>query len=332
MNETLKHGETPSPDMKTMLVTGAAGFIGSHLVDQLLERGYKVVGIDNMSTGTLDNLDRSLHNDRFTFFRMDIRRLDDLTKLMKDQSVRAVFHEAAIANVLRSIRDPCETNEVNVSGTINVLVASKSAEVGRVILASSGAVYGKPSYLPYDEEHPTNPISPYGASKRAAELYCLTFERAYGVETVVLRYFNVYGPRQRYSRESSVTAAFVNRSLRGRPLPIYGDGKQTRDFVYVADVVEANLRALQVKRAAGKIFNVGCGRPTPINRLASLVLEAAQRKNVPVVHKEPRPGEVKHGYADIGRARKVLKFEPAVALAEGIKRTVEAQVRGKGNR
>jgi len=310
--------------MKTLLVTGAAGFIGSHLVDQLLERGYKVVGIDNMSTGTLDNLDKSLHNDRFTFFRMDIRRLDDLTKLMKDQGVRAVFHEAAIASVLRSIRDPCETNEVNVSGTINVLVASKSAEVERVILASSGAVYGKPSYLPYDEKHPTNPMSPYGASKRAAELYCQTFERAYGLETVVLRYFNVYGPRQRYSQESSVTATFVNRSLRGRSLPIYGDGKQTRDFVYVGDVVQANLKALQMKRAVSKTFNIGSGTTMSINKLANLVLKIAQKRNVSIIHKKPRPGDVRHGYADIRRARKVLKFKPVVTLAEGIKRTLEA--------
>jgi len=315
--------------MKTVLVTGAAGFIGSHLVDQLLERGYEVVGLDNMSTGTLDNLNKSMQNDRFTFFRMDITRLDDLTKLMKDQSVRAVFHEAAIASVSRSIRDPCETNEVNVSGTINVLVASKSAEVERVILASSGAVYGKPSYLPYDEKHPTNPMSPYGASKRAAELYCQTFERDYGLETVVLRYFNVYGPRQRYSRESSVTATFVTRSLRGRPLPIYGDGKQTRDFVYVADVVEANLRALQTKRAAGKTFNIASGTAVSVNKLAKLVLRMAHKNNVPMVHKQPRQGEVRHGYADIKKACKVLGFSPSVTLSEGIRKTLDAQDRSR---
>ena len=306
-----------------ILVTGGAGFIGSHLVDRLLNEGFEVTVIDNLATGHLKNIKHKQRRKELHFMRGDVRDFNAVRNAVKD--VDAVFHEAAIVDVALSIEDPILTNEVNVTGTLNILKASSDLGVKRFVYASSAAVYG-PTLKPQKREDETlNPTSPYGVSKLAAENYVRLFNHLYGMETVSLRYFNVYGPRQSFNIRSAyggVIALCVNRLMRNIPPIIYGDGEQTRDFVYVQDVVEANMLALNTKDAVGETFNIGSGTSTSINQIAELLKEITHKENSHNIYSDPRPGDIRHGYADISKARKLLAYSPKFSITEGLTQLV----------
>lgn len=296
--------------MKRVLVTGGAGFIGSHLVDKLVERGFEVSVLDNFSSGKLGNLGR--HLGKIRLFKGDVRDADVAREAARDAEV--IYHLAAITSVPYSVKYPDATFKVNVEGTRNLLEACAGAE--RFIFVSSCAVYGQPMYLPIDERHPTVPISPYGKSKLEAEKLCREFQEKYGLKVVIVRPFNVYGTRMRDDRYGGVIARFIKRLGLGRPPIIYGDGEQTRDFVYVDDVVDALILALD-GRAIGKIFNIASGVPTSINSLAKLIMELLGRRLEPR-YRRAREGDIRHSYADIKQLRAVLGYEPRFSLKEGL--------------
>jgi len=304
-----------------ILVTGAAGFIGSHLVDRLLAEGFSVLGLDDLSTGNIENVAHNESKREFEFIKGDICDKAQDKRILTD--VEAVFHEAALVSISRSVEDPIPTNRTNVDGTLALLSACLDSDVKRFIYASSSAVYGDATSLPSEESHLPNPISPYGASKLAAENYCKAFHRVYGLETVSLRYFNVYGPRQTYGPYSGVITIFINQALRGESPIIHGDGEQTRDFVSVEDVVEANISAAKAQGVAGEVFNVATGRPTTVNELARAVLVATGKEDLRPVHAKPRPGDIRHSYGSPKKAERQLHFRPKVALAQGLGKTVD---------
>ncbi len=302
------------------LVTGGAGFIGSHIVDRLLKEGFEVTVIDDLSTGRRENI--AHHQDRkdFHFVKGDIRNTALVKKVVED--VDAVFHEAALVSVPRSIEDPLLTNEINVSRTLNLLKACTDANVKRFIYASSTAIYGDTETLPKHEKLMPQPISPYAVSKLAAENYVKIYHKVYGLNTICLRYFNVYGSRQTYSPYSGVITIFINNLLKNEPPVIYGDGKQTRDFVHVQDVVEANVLALTRETAIGEVLNVATGTPTTINQLVA-VLQQIMKTSLEPVYTSPRPGDIRHSYADITRANKLLQYNPEISLKDGLTELVK---------
>jgi len=299
------------------LVTGGAGFIGSHLVDRLTKEGYEIVVLDNFFSGKIRNIKRHLDSRKFFLVKGDIGNSEDVKEVIRN--VDAVFHLAAVVSVPLSIENPLLVNDVNVRGTLNLLEASLKAHVERFIYASSCAVYGEASSLPINEQHPTNPLSPYAASKLAAEYYCKLFYENNGLKTLCLRYFNVYGPRQVKNLYSGVITRFIDRLKQGKPPVIYGDGEQTRDFVHVNDTVEANMLALNCQRSAGEVINVGTGKPTTINQLAMVLIGLSGRDNLKPIHSAPRKGDIKSSCADISKAKRVLGYEPTVMLKEGLK-------------
>jgi len=300
---------------RSVLVTGGAGFIGSHLVDRLVAEGHKVRVLDNLSTGHLANLRGHLGRRRIHLIRGDIASPSALRRALGDVDV--VFHEAAQSSVSKSIANPLLTNQTNTTGTLMLLEASARRGVDRLICASSSSVYAEQGKGPIREDSTAkSPPSPYAVSKAAAEQYCLTFHRLGKLDTVCLRYFNVYGPRQRYNPYSGVITIFVNRLRKNRPPVIYGDGKQTRDFVSVHDVVEANMLAMSSKKAAGGIFNVGTGTRTTINELAKMMIRASGKRNLRPVHAAARPGDIRDSCADIGKAHRILGYSPTVTLRD----------------
>ncbi|NOZ59386.1 MAG: NAD-dependent epimerase/dehydratase family protein [Euryarchaeota archaeon] len=291
------------------LVTGGAGFIGSHLVEALLDRGYSVVVLDNLSTGRRENL--AGVDGRIAFHRESILA-EDLKHVLRD--VEVVFHLAAQVNVRRSVEEPAYDLKVNALGTLNLLEQARDAE--RFIYASSGgAVYGEPRYLPVDEEHPTEPISPYGASKLAGEKYVQLYGYNYGIRYAILRYANVYGERQDARGEAGVIAIFLERLRRGEPLLVFGTGEQTRDYVYVSDVVGATLLALEREG----VFNIGTGIETSVNQLVEIISEVTGT-TPEVRHLPPRSGEVHRICLSTSRAEEELGFRARVRLREGIAR------------
>jgi len=299
-----------------ILVTGGAGFIGSHLVDRLIAEGSEVTVLDNFDTGKLDNV--SGHKD-LRIAKGDIRDYALIRHTVED--VDAVFHEAALASTVLSVKNPLVANEINVTGTLNLLKASSDLGVKRFIYASSAAVYGNTSAPRKKEDMPLDPASPYGMSKLAAEKYAKIFYELYGLETVSLRYFNVYGPRQRFDEKwayGGVISIFLNRLLKNMPPVVHGDGEQTRDFVYVKDVVEANMLALKTSGAAGEVFNIGTGKRITVNKVAQLLREMTNKENLENVHADSRPGDVRHGYADISKAERVLNYVPKFSLDQGL--------------
>lgn len=297
-------------------MTGGAGFIGSHLVDELVKMGYEVSVIDDLSTGEVENLQCHLDGE-VKFFKGDIRDGRLVDELVG--GVDAVIHLAAISSVSFSVENPVLTNDVNVNGTLNLLNACVNAGVQRFIFISSCAVYGEPCYLPVNEKHPVKPLSPYAASKVAAEEHCEVFRKAYGLDTVVLRLFNVYGSRQRREDTySGVITRFAANLVYGKPLLIYGDGSQTRDFIHVGDVVEAVRLVLESGDVAGETFNVGSGKPTSINELAKLLTEGSGG-GVEMVYEKRRIGDLEQSYADIGKAEKALGYKPRLALERGLR-------------
>lgn len=318
---------------KAAVVTGGAGFIGSHLVEALLRRRYRVIVIDDLSTGNLENITHLINP---TNPRNSTNSTDSSTQqtefvkgsitdlpLLKDvfRGIDYVFHQAAIPSVPRSIQNPQASHEVNATGTLNVLIAAKDNGVKKVIYASSCAVYGDTPTFPKTEEMPPHPQSPYAVSKLAGEYYCRVFHRVYGLPTVCLRYFNVYGPRQDpASQYAAVIPRFIRKALDNRPFIIYGDGGQTRDFVYVKDVVDVNI--LAAERDAVGVYNIGRGERVSINTLAKLVVELVGNSIEPV-YSEPRPGDIMHSLADVSRATQ-FGYNPEYSLEQGLRETVAA--------
>lgn len=304
-----------------ILVTGGAGFIGSNLTIRLVEAGHAVTVLDDLSTGHLENL--LPVQDAVRFVEGDVR--DPEAVLAAARGAEIVFHQAALPSVPRSIAAPGETNAVNVGGTMNVLLAARAEGVRRVVFASSSSIYGDAPELPKREDMAPAPRSPYAVSKLAAELYCRVFARVYGLETVCLRYFNVYGPRQSPSSEyAAVVPRFIRARLAGEAVVIHGDGRQTRSFTYVDDVVEANLRAARAAGASGEAVNIAGTERTSLNELDRRIRDlAGASPDLEPRYGPERPGDVKHSYADLSNARRLLGYEPSVALADGLRRTVE---------
>ena len=301
------------------LVTGGAGFIGSHIVTELVARGEDVRVLDDFSTGRRENLAHV--QGEFELIIGDLRDLDVVRRAV--QGVEVVLHQAALPSVARSVREPLVTNEANVTGTLNLLVAARDAGVRRVVYASSSAVYGDSPTLPKIETMPSAPKSPYAVAKLAGELYAQVFVQLYGLETVSLRYFNVFGPRQDpTSQYSAVIPIFITAMLRGQRPPVEGDGLQSRDFTYVANVVHANLLAATTPAVSGEVFNIACGMRFNLLELISLINELLGT-NLEPTFGPPRPGDVRHSQADIARARDRLGFQVLVDFREGLRRTVE---------
>jgi UDP-glucose 4-epimerase len=299
-----------------VLVTGGAGFIGSHLVDELVSRGCGVTVLDNLSTGRIENLGYHLKNDEVNFVNGDVR--DEAAVNSALRNVDTVYHLAALTSVPYSVRYPKVTHEANVEGTRNLLEACLRNNVERFVFVSTCAVYGEPKYLPIDEFCPPNPISPYAESKLRAEALCRSFSEKNGLETVVFRPFNIYGPRQRKDQRGGVISRFIDRLREGKPPLIYGDGEQTRDFLYVKDAVEAFVTALTCKEAVGETFNIATGVPTSINQLVHSVIELFSSEGIEPEYVDVREGDIKHSYADIGQARMKLGFKPRTSLKEGL--------------
>ena len=300
------------------LVTGGAGFIGSHLVDALLASGKRVRVLDNFSTGRRENLSHVLGD--IELIEGDLRSYERVHTAVADCDV--VLHLGALPSVPRSIQDPLTTNAVNVTGTLNVFLASRDSGVRRAVLASSSSVYGPTRVLPKTEAMPTCPASPYGVSKLAAEQYFVACNSVYGMEAVALRLFNVFGPRQDpTSQYSAVIPLFAQAALSGTRPVIFGDGTQSRDFTYVANVVDAFQRAATAEAAAGQVINVACGEQRTLNDLAAQVGQAAGSTLEPV-YALPRAGDIAHSFADITKAMHILGYAPSVGFAEGIESTV----------
>jgi len=301
------------------LVTGGAGFIGSHICKRLLEEGCGVVCLDNFDpyyepSLKRKNIEAMLGDKNFELVEGDVRDFELLEKLCKD--VDYLFHEAAQAGVRASVENPIKTYEINIEGTLNVLKASADSNVKKVINASSSSVYGKVSYLPFDEKHPTNPISPYGVSKLAAENYCRVFSDVYGLKTVSLRYFTVYGPNIRPDLAISV---FTRKALKNEPIEIFGDGEKTRDFTHINDIVDANI--LLLKKGDG-VFNLGYGKCFSINKLAEIIIKLTNSKSK-IVHTESKKGDVEHTRSNADKAKKVLEWTPNIALEMGLRDYIE---------
>ncbi len=305
--------------MAKYLVTGGAGFIGSHLAETLVGRGDAVRVLDNLSTGKKENLARFL--DGIEFIEGDIRDLATCRRAVA--GVEHVLHQAALASVPGSVADPLLNNAINVTGTLNLLVAARDAGVRSFVLASSSAVYGDdpaPSKL---EGREGKPVSPYGLSKHVGEKYCQVFHALFGMKAVALRYFNVFGPRQDPKSEyAAVIPLFITKVLRGERPTIYGDGQQTRDFIYVRNVVQANLLAAEAAAAGGECLNVAGGEGLTVNGLLAAVNRTLGTKVEPI-HAGPRAGDIRHSVADVAKARRVLGFAPAVPFPDGLKETVD---------
>jgi len=300
------------------LVTGGAGFIGSNIVEDLLKRGHKVRVLDNFSTGKRENINEFIND--IELIEGDIRSYHIVKGAVK--GVEVVLHQAALPSIPRSIKDPITTNEVNVNGIINILESSVAEGVGRVVYASSSSVYGDNPELPKREDMIPNPLSPYAVSKLASEKYCSVFSKIYGIDTVILRYFNVFGPRQDPSSQySAVIPRFIKAIKNDEQPVIYGDGKQSRDFTYIANVVNANILAASENCNSGIVLNCACHEQTSLNKLISL-LNKNLNKNIEPIYENPRPGDIKHSLASIDLARKEINYTPNISFEEGLKHTV----------
>ena len=303
-----------------VLVTGGGGFIGSHLVERLLHDDHDVRLLDNFATGKRENLLDVDPGGDVEVVEGDIQSYERVHRAVRGAEV--VFHEAALPSVPRSVQDPLTSNAVNVIGTLNVLLAARDEGVRRVVFASSSSIYGANPTLPKREDMAALPISPYAVAKLAGENYCRSFHAIFGLETVALRYFNVFGPRQDpLSQYSAVVPRFITAALTGTAPVVHGDGEQTRDFTYVGNVVEANMLAMDAPGAAGGVFNVAAGEGLSLNRLLELLGELTGTTVEPV--REPaRAGDVRHSLADVGAAERELSYRPAIDAVEGLRRTV----------
>lgn len=313
--------------MLKFLVTGGAGFIGSNIVEELLKRGYSVRVLDNFATGKRENLKE--FNKDIELIEGDIRSFHIVQQAVK--GIDIILHQAALPSVPRSIKDPITSNEVNVVGTLNILEAAKDAGVKRVVYASSSSVYGDNPELPKHEEMMPNPLSPYAVSKLAGEKYCSVYSRLYGIETVALRYFNVFGPRQDpNSQYSAVIPLFIKAIKNDKQPTIFGDGTQSRDFTYVANVVEGNILAATKEDCpkdpygkTGLVMNCACHGQITLNTLVN-ELNKLLNKNIGPVYADPRPGDIKHSFADIKKITSLLDFKPKTDFYEGLELTVKS--------
>jgi len=301
------------------LVTGGAGFIGSNISEELVKRGEKVRILDDFSTGKRENIVG--FKDSVELIEGDLRDLEIVKRAM--EGVDFVLHQGALPSVERSIEDPLTTTKVNILGTLNVLLAAREAGVKRVIYASSSSVYGDTPTLPKKEGMKTNSQSPYAVTKLIGEEYCRIYYSIYGLETVCLRYFNVFGPRQDPgSQYAAVIPKFITLMLKGKSPPIYGNGEQSRDFTFIDNVVEANLRACKAKGAPGEVFNIACGKRVTINELVERLNKILQARIEPT-YQSPRKGDVRHSLADIFQAGKTLHYSPEIGFDEGLEKTVQ---------
>jgi len=299
------------------LVTGGAGFIGSNTVDELVRRGHSVVVLDDLSSGKEENLAEV--RSKITFVKGSVTDLEAVQKAI--HQAEFVIHLAARTSVPRSVKDPLETNRINVEGTLNVLVAARDNKVKRIVFAASSSAYGETPTLPKTEAMQPQPISPYGVSKYVGELYAQTFGRCYGLENVCLRYFNIFGPRQDPdSPYSGVLSRFSTAFLEEQAPVVYGDGEQTRDFTYVDNAVQGNLLACETAGASGQVFNIGTGGRVSLNQTLDL-LRKISGKNLPAKFEPAREGDIRDSQADIARAKEVLGYEPTVMFEEGLERT-----------
>jgi UDP-glucose 4-epimerase len=300
------------------IVTGGAGFIGSHIVEELAQQKHEVVILDNLFSGKVENIQRFLKKKHVTFVQGSITDLPVLKKIF--EGADGIFHQGAIASVPRSIANPLATNEANVTGTLNVLIAARDCGVRKVLFASSSSVYGNTPTLPKREDMTPNPLSPYAVSKLSGEHYLKVFSEVYGFETLSLRYFNVFGPRQDPQSEyAAVIPRFITKILRHESPTIYGDGGQTRDFTYVKDVVQANIRAME--NDATGVFNVAYCKRIDLNELASLIMEITGI-TVPLVYEPPRTGDVRDSLADIRRAQEAFGYAPEYTVKTGLMETI----------
>lgn len=303
-----------------ILVTGGAGFIGSHLVAALLRRGDEVRVLDNFSTGFRENL--AAVAGEYELLEGDLRSYERVHAAVR--GCEAVLHQGALPSVPRSVQDPLTSSEINIGGTLNVLLTARDEGVRRVVVASSSSIYGDTPGLPRLETMAASPLAPYAVSKLAAEQYALSFSRVYGLETAALRYFNVFGPRQDpLSHYSAVIPRFIVAMQRGSAPQIYGDGEQSRDFTFIDDVVQANLLAIDAPDASGRAFNIACGRQITLNELVD-ILNRLFGTEIEAVRGDPRPGDVLHSLADISLARRHLGYRPAADLEAGLEQTAEA--------
>jgi UDP-N-acetylglucosamine/UDP-N-acetyl-alpha-D-glucosaminouronate 4-epimerase len=309
-----------------VLVTGGAGFIGSNLVAALLERGDDVRVLDNFSTGSRANL--AALGREVEVVEGDLRSYERVHTAVRGTEV--VFHQGALGSVPRSVQDPLTSTAVNVEGTLNVLLAARDEGIRRVVAASSSSVYGDGGTFPRVETQPPDPISPYAVAKLAAERFCVSFTRVYGIETVALRYFNVFGPRQDpTSQYAAVVPRFIRAIADGRAVTVHGDGEQSRDFTYVENVVRANLVAADAAGAVGQVLNVATGQSQTVNALADTIGGLVGRP-VEKVHGPAQPGDVRESWADVSAAREAIGYEPAVGFEEGLRRTIEAMLGTEG--
>jgi UDP-glucose 4-epimerase len=302
-----------------VLVTGGGGFIGSHLASQLADLGHDIRILDNFASGQRSNM-LSLADD-VELIEGDIQSYERAHNAVTGCEV--VFHQAALPSVPRSVQDPLTSNATNITGTLNVLLAARDAGVRRVIFASSSSIYGSSPEMPKREDVLPLPISPYAAAKLACEGYCRSFGDVYGLETVALRYFNVFGPRQDPRSEyAAAVPKFINELMAGERPTVFGDGKQSRDFAYVENIVDANVLAMSAQGVAGQVFNVACGESITINQLLAELRDLLD-SDIEAEYVAPRPGDVRHSLADISLARVALGYEPSVNLREGLRRTIE---------
>ncbi len=306
------------------LVTGGAGFIGSHIVMRLVNDGAMVRVVDNLSTGQIQRLDRV--RSAIEWVQGDLADQSVAENVVDGMDF--VVHQAAVPSVQRSLSDPLGTNQANIVGTLNLLESSRRAGIRRFVYAASSSAYGDTEVLPKHEDMPPNPMSPYALQKFVGERYCKLYYDLYGLETVGQRYFNVFGPGQDpHSEYSAVIPRFINYLLTDRPITIFGDGEQSRDFTFIENVVEANLLALGALNAAGKMCNIGCGERITLNQLVANLEEELGVK-AHVSHLPPKLGDVRHSLADIERARAILNYQPRVMVKEGLRRTVASHVSG----
>lgn len=303
-----------------VLVTGGAGFIGSHIAERLASSGARVRVLDDLSTGHVENIEEI--GGRVEFIRGSLTDAEALRRAI--DGVELVFHQAAIPSVPRSVENPAETHRACVEGTFALLNAAREAGVRRLVYAASSSAYGDQPTLPKVEDMRPEPLSPYAAAKLVGEYYCQVWTRIYNLETVALRYFNIFGPRQDPSSQySGVISRFISALMSGARPVIYGDGEQSRDFTYVANAVDANLRAAETVGGVGRVINVANGRRTTLNELLEVLKRVTGRTDAEAEHREPRSGDIRHSLADITLARELLGYEPQVDLEEGLKRTVE---------
>jgi len=296
---------------QSILITGGAGFIGSHLA-RTLSKDAELTVLDNLSTGDPANIPNQART-----ITEDVSKRDIISKL--DTNSTIIFHQAGLVSVSQSIETPYESHTTNATGTLNILDAARQND-SRVVFASSAAIYGTPEYLPIDENHPFDPASPYGLDKLTADYYTRLYSDLYGLETVCLRYFNVFGPKQTVGDYASVIPIFIKQALSGEDITVHGSGEQTRDFVYIDDVIQANIAAAQTQNV-GEAYNIGAGESTSIRNLADIIQDLTDT-NSDIVHVESREGDIDHSIADISKAEDYLDYQPNIALEEGIKRTI----------